>query len=261
MSQRRNVALLVPVVLGLAAAPVGAQSPDATDWEAGRLYATRQSLEQMLGKFEEASDSKGYSDAVRNIAQGEAGLIRTRLTEGDFQVGDQILLTVAGQPQLTATFPVSTGRVILLPDIGEVSLAGLLRSELREGLETRLAKYIRNPEVYAKSQIRLGIFGEIGNPGYHIIPAEMVITEVLMTAGGPSRTAKQKDMKIRRGNQVIWEGDPLQRAMIEGRTVDQMNLRAGDEIEVPGTTQRNWATVLRSIAYLVPLGFAISRLF
>jgi protein involved in polysaccharide export with SLBB domain len=215
----------------------------------------------MLSKFQEASDSKGYSDAVRTIAQDEAELIKVRLTDGDFQVGDQVVLTVAGQPKLTATFPVSTGRVILLPDIGEVSLAGLLRSELQEGLKTRLAKYIRNPEVYAKSQIRLGIFGEIGNPGYHTIPAEMVITEVLMTAGGPTRTAKQKDMKIRRGNHVIWEGDALQRAMIEGRTVDQMNLRAGDEIEMPGASQRSWGAVLRSVAYLVPLGFAISRLF
>jgi hypothetical protein len=140
--------------------------------EAGRLYATREGLQQMLSKFQEASDSKGYSDAVRNIAQDEAELIRARLTDGDFQVGDQVVLTVAGQPLLTATFPVSSGRVILLPDIGEVSVAGLLRSELQEGLTTRLAKYIRNPEVYAKSQIRLGIFGEITNPGYHTIPAE-----------------------------------------------------------------------------------------
>jgi hypothetical protein len=60
---------------------------------------------------------------------------------------------------------------------------------------------------------------------------------------------------------VIWEGDALQRALIEGRTVDQMNLRAGDEIDMPGDSQRSWGAVLRSIAYLVPLGFAISRLF
>jgi polysaccharide export outer membrane protein len=261
MSRRRKIALFVPVLMGLVVLPVRAKAQGATDWEAGRLYATREGLQQMLSKFQEASDSKGYSDAVSNIAQDEAELIRARLTDGDFQVGDQVVLTVAGQPLLTATFPVSSGRVILLPDIGEVSVAGLLRSELQEGLTTRLAKYIRNPEVYAKSQIRLGIFGEITNPGYHTIPAEMVITEVLMTAGGPTRTAKQKDMKIRRGDQVIWEGDALQRALIEGRTVDQMNLRAGDEIDMPGDSQRSWGAVLRSIAYLVPLGFAISRLF
>jgi hypothetical protein len=40
-----------------------------------------------------------------------------------------------------------------------------------------------------------------------------------------------------------------------------MNLRAGDEIDMPGDSQRSWGAVLRPIAYQVPLGFPISRLF
>jgi hypothetical protein len=68
-------------------------------------------------------------------------------------------------------------------------------------------------------------------------------------------------MKIRRGDETIWEGEALQTAIVQGRTMDQLSLRAGDVIDVPAVTNRNIGQLIRSFYYLVPLSFAIMRLF
>jgi hypothetical protein len=43
--------------------------------------------------------------------------------------------------------------------------------------------------------------------------------------------------------------------------MDQLSLRAGDVIDVPAVTNRNIGQMIRSLYYLVPLSFAIMRLF
>src|SRR2546425_1957900 len=82
-----------------------------------RLLATRPALAAMLQRLQQ----KG--------PPGEATLVRARLTEGDFQPGDRILLLVEGEKELSDTFTVGPQRDILLPNTGTVSLQGVLRSE------------------------------------------------------------------------------------------------------------------------------------
>ncbi|OLC76319.1 MAG: hypothetical protein AUH78_06930 [Gemmatimonadetes bacterium 13_1_40CM_4_69_8] len=47
------------------------------------------------------------------------------------------------------------------------------------------------------------------------------------------KDAKITALRIERGGQAVWEKARLQRALAEGRTLDQMNLRQGDEFVVP----------------------------
>lgn len=257
--------LIVPLIAismaGALAAPAAAQA--RADWNSARLHATRDQLQSLLASFEQGSSQQGYSDAVRRIARSEADLIRERLEEGDFQVGDQIELAVTGIQPLTNTFTVSEGRVLLLPEIGAVPLRGLLRSELRPGLTEHLAKFIRDPEVVARAKIRISVWGAVGAPGYHVVPSDMLLTDVLATAGQPVQGAQQDEIRIKRRGEIIWDGDALAEAIVQGRTLDQMNLRAGDEIEVPGRTpgSSGFLGVLRNVALIVPVALAISRIF
>ncbi|MGH7555155.1 MAG: polysaccharide biosynthesis/export family protein [Longimicrobiales bacterium] len=245
----------------LVGAPAFGQTTDP--WDPGRLHATREQLQELLAEYEKASSSKTYSEHMRLVTEDQAELIRTRLLEGDFQVGDQIVLAVNGQTTLTATFTVSEGPVLMLPDIGDIPLKGLLRSELRQALTDSISRYVRNPQIQAQSNIRLAVFGNIGTPGYHVAASDKLLTDFLMQAGGPTGGANQKKLKIKRAGEVIWEGEPLQEAIVQGRTLDQLNLRAGDEIEVPGpgTSVRSVLGVLRAVPYMVAGLFALSRLF
>jgi protein involved in polysaccharide export with SLBB domain len=250
----------------LAALLVGAPAfgQTTTDpWDPGRLHATREQLQELLAEYEKANSSQTYSEHMQLVTEDQAELIRARLRDGDFQVGDQIVLAVNGQTALTGTFTIAEGPVLVLPDIGEIPLKGLLRSELRKTLHDSISRYVRNPQIQSQSNIRLAVFGNIGSPGYHVAASDKLLTDVLMQAGGPTGGANQKKLRIKRAGEVIWEGEPLQEAMVQGRTLDQMNLRAGDEIEVPGrgTSVGSVLGALRSVPYVLAGILAISRLF
>lgn len=246
------------LALLLAAGAARAQVSD--DWDTSRFQMTRDGLEQLLETYEAAASSDAYSDELRARARYEATLVRTRLREGDFQVGDQIILQVEAHDDLSDTFIVETGRKITLPLIGEISLQGVLRSELESHLTREIGRYIREPVVRARSLIRISVLGAVGQPGFYTVPAEALFEQILMTAGGPASNAKLTEVRIERGTRNIWEGEPLQQAIIEGRTVDQLSLRAGDRIVVPEEGQRNWGTIIQVAGILSGLIYGVTRI-
>lgn len=227
--------LIGTLVLGSA---VVAAAQTSRGWDPTGLQLSRSQLEELKNRFEETASSTAYSGTLRSQAREEAALISERLTEGDLRIGDQIVLGVEGQQALTGTFTVVAGRMIVLPEIGEVPLTGVLRSELQPYLGSHLGRYLVNPVVQARSLIRLEILGLVGRPGFYMIPSDMLLSETLMQAGGPSATAALDQVRIVRGKQTIWKGDRLREAMIEGRTLDQLSVRAGDGIHVPAQKGR-----------------------
>jgi protein involved in polysaccharide export with SLBB domain len=258
------------VVIALTATSVSLQTlfaqdssvpPASSQYDAG-IYATREYLTALLMRYDDQSSVTAYSDVVRDIAKDEAEIIRTRLREGDFEVGDAITITVAGHSGLSNTFTVAPGRLLILPELGEpLRLTGLLRSELPDSLRAFIGRFIRNPQVYVQTSIRLQVFGEVGDPGFHDIAADLRFTDVLESVGQPSKAADLKKMKIKRDDEVIWDGGALQDAIVHGMTIDQLSLRAGDVIEVPELKQRNIGQVIRDLYFLVPITLFLSRIF
>lgn len=202
--------------------------------ETGRAEMSRDELTKLLEQYEAASASDAYSAPVRAQARMEAALISSRLREGDFRVGDRILLTVENEPEISGEHVVASGPRLVLPQIGDVPLEGVLRSELRDHIANALARYIRRPVVHVQSSLRLSVLGEVDAPGFYVFPSSALLTDVLNGAGGPTREARLDEIRIERGEERIWYGAPLQQAIVEGRTLDQLGLRAGDVIVVPG---------------------------
>jgi len=204
-----------------------------SDWDATRVQMSRPALQDLLQRLDQSALSSAYSPAMRTHAQSEAAAVRARLTDGDFQTGDRITLRVDGEQELTDTFTVGAGRRLTLPVVGTVDLTGVLRSELEPHLQQLIAKYVRNPVVHARSLIRVAVLGEVVHPGFFTLPSETVLTDAVMVAGGPTKDAKVRGVRILRGGAIIWDGKPLQEAMAAGETLDQLNLVAGDQVEVP----------------------------
>ena len=94
-----------------------------------------------------------------------ANVIRERLANGDFLPGDRIQLVVVGDTALSKTFSVRPDTTIELPNIDPISLHGVLRSELDGYLDQKLRKYLTDPDVQARSLIRLAVVGEVARPG------------------------------------------------------------------------------------------------
>jgi protein involved in polysaccharide export with SLBB domain len=202
-------------------------------WDPEQVELSRAELDSLLESYERSAASAAYSSALRNQAHREAELIRSRLAEGDFQVGDQVALVVEGETEMSGALVVQAGPVLVLPDIGRISVAGVLRSELESHLRRELSRYIRDPVVHARSSIRLMVTGGVAQSGYHVVPTNTVFSDVLMMVGGPTQHARLKAIRVERGDRVIWQGEALQQAIIQGRTLDQLSIRAGDHILVP----------------------------
>ncbi len=222
--------------LGLSGVAGSGRAQQIGDDQAYRLLAPRSMLEASLDRLEKAAFQPGAAAALGRTseqARSEVALIRARLTDGDFQLGDRILLTVEGEKALSDTFAVGPERAVVLPDIGAVSLQGVLRAELEVSLTRRIEEFLREPVVHARALVRLAVEGEVGKPGYYAVPADAVLSDALMAAGGPTRDAKLPAMRIDRAGKPIWRGDRLRQALAQGRTVDDMNLRDGDQFVVP----------------------------
>lgn len=203
------------------------------DTDPGSSVRTRADLERLVTFYEDVLASPAYSDRMKTEARASVERVRSRLVDGDFRVGDRIVLSVQGEPQLPDTLAVEAGPRIVLPLFGEIPLAGVLRSEIEPHLTRELSRFINNPVVRAQGLMRLSVQGQVGAPGFYVVPADMLVTDALMVAGGPGPDADLESLRIERGREPLLTGAAVQEAMREGRTLDQLNMQAGDQIVLP----------------------------
>lgn len=253
-------ALFIALVLAPASDVVG-QEPGAQDWQAA-LW-DREAMVNHLQMLERLAESPAYSGDLRAQYRLEAQLIRARLEQGDFRVGDRVVLFVEGEEVLSETFTVNNDRALDLPGIGEIPLAGVLRSELEGHLETHLGRFLKEPVVRAEPLIRLTILGAVNQPGFYSLSWEALVGDVLMIAGGPSPNAAVDKLRIERRGEQVWGGAALQNALIAGYTLDQLSLIAGDEIYLPtgGSFLRNLRNVSLVISIPASIVFMFVRIF
>jgi protein involved in polysaccharide export with SLBB domain len=191
----------------------------------------------------------------------EAWLLRTRLEKGDFQEGDRIVVmlhsSAAARP--LDTLIVRAGKVIQLPKMDDLSLEGVLRSELNDRFVKHLSRYLQDPEARTTPLLRVGVFGSVGAPGYYYLSADVVLNDVIMRAGGPGGNADLSKVLVRRGDAVIWNEKETRTALSEGLSLDRLHLRAGDDIMIGARRDIQWLSLLSVAIGLVGLSIALFR--
>ena len=239
MSRLAPFTILIASGLTLAASGSPCRAQDSsTPAPARREFETRAEIEAQA------------KTAEAQHRTGEAWLLRQRLEKGDFQDGDRIIVRVQGNTlmpkelmSLPETLTVRTGRHLEFPRMADLSLEGVLRSELNDRLTAHLAQYIKEPNVRSTPLVRLAVLGQVGKPGYVYTLADAPLSDLIMQAGGPSGAADMAGVTIRRGADVIWDQQDTRAALADGMSLDRLHLRAGDEIEVPARRDISWFTV------------------
>lgn len=256
----RRLIQAVVLPLLLAALPAAAEAQVSIDANPGSAERTRTELEELLVQYEGVLQSPAYSDAVKNATRVRVDRIRERLTKGDFELGDRIVLSVRDEPELPDTVTVTAGPKISLPLFGDIGLEGVLRSEVESRITEALSVFINDPVVTAQALMRVSIQGAVGRPGFYVVPAEVLLSETLMVAGGPAQNSKLEDLRIERGRSVVMRGDEVQEALRRGLTLDQLNLQAGDQVVLPAEQQGGFLGNVGMIAGLVgSLSFIVIR--
>lgn len=172
-----------------------------------------------------------------------------------FQVGDRILLRVEGDSALSDTFTVVTGPALRLPEIGEISLADVPRSDVETYLARELGRYIKDPNLEARALIRISVVGEVTRPGFYAVPIDLVLPDALMLAGGATSDARIDRVSVMRGKTSLLDEAALQAAVARGATLDELGMRAGDRIQVPNGQRHDPESKWR-VAGLVLTGLA-----
>ncbi|RZA04769.1 MAG: polysaccharide export protein EpsE [Moraxellaceae bacterium] len=156
--------------------------------------------------------------------------------------GDEIRITVYGQPELSTEGQINSEGMMTLPLLGNVQLGGRSSSEAAKliGDSYEQGNYLKRPQVNLfvikyRSQ-SVAILGKVNRPGKLILEGPTSLTEALAWAGGVSDEGNERLILIRaaaNGKQERQEID-LQKALnIEADQNSIIWLRNGDTIYVP----------------------------
>ena len=197
----------------------------------------------------------------------EAWLLKSRLQKGDFQDGDRIVVKLLGATMLLGsngndTVTVRAGKMLPLPQMADLPLEGVLRSELTDKLTSHLAKYLRDSSVRATPLVRLAVLGQVRLPGYYYTSVDVLLSDVVMKAGGPNPSADVGKMIIRRGGETIWNAEDTRTALSDGLSLERLHLRAGDELyvdDIQGGIQ--WMKIFQVAGPVLGTLFYVSRIF
>ena len=229
--KRLQIVAAVVLAVGLATPRLDAQAPTTDNWT--QKFESRATLEARARQAE-VTNQKAASYQLHY-----------RLDHGDFQDGDKIFITFRqGASTFADTVVVRAGKRLELPLMGDVSLEGVLRSELAAHLTTHLKGYFRDPAVTAVPLVRLGLLGSVARPGYYYTPADMPLSDVLMRAGGPTPNADLNKVSIRRLGDMLIDESNTSTALREGMSVDMLGMQAGDEVQVGEKRRTNWTLII-----------------
>jgi protein involved in polysaccharide export with SLBB domain len=168
-----------------------------------------------------------------------------------------VVLNVAGVQQFSDTFQVRAGRVLQVPELPPIGLTGVLRSELEPHLQRQLGRYVINPTVEAYSLVRVAVAGGVARPGFYEVRPDAPITDAVMYAGGLSADGDATKLSVRRAGRTMIPEGALRTQVAMGATLDDLNVRPGDELRVGERRRQNWLETARTFAYVVALATGI----
>ena len=147
--------------------------------------------------------------------------------------GDKLRIEVYKDAQLSQSVQVRPDGKITLPLANDVVAAGQTPSELRDAIATSLKPFIANPTVTVivveTVPPVIYVMGEVNNAGPQPLNGRLDVLQALAAAGGFKDFANTKNIKIRRGSEMLRFNF---KDAIEGQT-PPMFLKPGDTIIVP----------------------------
>jgi protein involved in polysaccharide export with SLBB domain len=206
------------------------------------------------------ADSAAAQNPKATAAAVRAASLRARLREGDFQVGDRIVVTILSDSLRRDTVTVRAGRIIELPGKMSVPLEGVLRSELQDRVAGEVLKLVRAERVEAVPLTRIGVLGEVLRPGYFALAWDTPLTDAIMSAGGPSSNADMERSEVKRDGKEFRSNKLTREAISRGLTIEQFGLRPGDELFVGRRRDFNpgpVVTIIGGVASLVTVYLAV----
>jgi polysaccharide export outer membrane protein len=169
------------------------------------------------------------------------------------QPGDRIALKVWSDPELAGTFTVAVSGMVALPKVGLLPANQMDAVALQDSIIRAYTALMRDPAVEVTVMRRVGVVGEVRQPGIYYSDLSMTIADVIALAGGLTENGSPTRVSVLRGTQEI--------SMNGGDGANPLGgVRSGDQIVVGsrGFWARNPGLLVSTLTGL--FYFVISRI-
>lgn len=156
--------------------------------------------------------------------------------------GDEIRITVYGQPELATEAQVSSDGMVVVPLLGNLTIAG----KTTDMAAAQIAERYQQGNVLKNAQVNLlitkyrsqavAILGKVNNPGKLVLEGPTSLTQALAWAGGIAPTGSERIVLMRdaaNGRQERIEYDLQQLLYQESESMPAIWLKHGDTLYVP----------------------------
>ena len=154
--------------------------------------------------------------------------------------GDEVIVDVWGNSQMTHQTIVTPEGRVFLPDVGPVTVAGLTMGEATTRLRSSLAAIyegLYDGSVQMKlslsgiRSIQVNVMGEVGVAGTYTLPSLATLFHAIYVAGGVSEIGTLRNIKVYRSGKLLSEVDVYD-YILNGKSDSDIALRDGDLIIV-----------------------------
>jgi len=150
--------------------------------------------------------------------------------------GDELQIKVWGQVEANLRVIVDRSGQIYIPQVGEVSVAGLHWGDLESHLKSEISKMFKNFNVSASigrlRSIQVVVVGNARYPGTYTISSLSTLVNAILASGGPAPQGSLRHIQVRRDGVTITDFD-FYDLLIKGDKSKDVRLLPGDVLYIP----------------------------
>jgi polysaccharide biosynthesis/export protein len=191
------------------------------------------------------SGLKYYGYDIFETSAETAGPIEAGPVDPGYPVGsgDVLRLVVWGESEFQYELEVNKEGNIIIPQAGQIFVAGTRLENLRKTLKNYLSKFysgLSNDPATTFMDLTLSglrtnqiyIMGEIKTPGAHSVSSYATAFNVMYAVGGPNITGSLRDVRILREGKIFARID-MYDYILKGNSTDDRRLQNNDIVFVP----------------------------
>lgn len=151
-------------------------------------------------------------------------------------LGDELQVRIWGQVQANLRVIVDRSGQIYIPQVGQVSVAGVHYGDLEQHLKGEISKIFKNFNISASvgrlRSIQVLVVGNALYPGTYTISSLSTLVNAIFASGGPTPQGSLRHIQVRRDGAAITDFD-FYDLLIRGDKSKDVRLLPGDVIYIP----------------------------
>ena len=156
----------------------------------------------------------------------------------DYIIGpeDQLQVRIWGQIQADLRVSVDRAGQIYIPQVGQISVAGIHYGDLEQHLRQEISKIFKNFNLTANvgrlRSIQVLVVGDARYPGTYTISSLSTLVNAVFASGGPAPLGSLRHIQVRRDGATITDFD-FYDLLVKGDKSKDVRLQPGDVLYFP----------------------------